>query len=128
MSADSPSSCRDPETGALPAVETPALLHTRLAKQHRADLDAVLQRIKGQKLELVVGAKFDALRGPAADTSFEDKSEAIAQLTLAQRDVESGIMRLGMVLKNIGATPNPYPKSYDPSSPVIEKTADGLKL
>lgn len=33
-----------------------------------------------------------------------------------------------MDLKDIGETPNPYPHSYDPSSPVIEPTADGLKL
>jgi len=39
----------------------------------------------------------------------------------------AAIMWLGMDLKDIGA-PNPYPHSYDPTSPVIEPTADGLKL
>ena len=29
---------------------------------------------------------------------------------------------------NPGSAPNPYPNSKDPSSPVIEKTADGLKF
>lgn len=42
-------------------------------------------------------------------------------------------MWLGMDLKAIneespGASPSPYPESYNPESPVIEPTADGLKL
>jgi len=43
-------------------------------------------------------------------------------------------MWLGMDLKAINEespsdeTANPYPQSYNPESPVIEPTADGLKL
>ena len=43
-------------------------------------------------------------------------------------------MWLGMDLKAINEenpspeTANPYPQSYNPASPVIEPTADGLKL
>ena len=48
--------------------------------------------------------------------------------SLAIAHLEDTIMRLGMDLKEIGETPNPYPHSYDASSPVIDKTADGLKL
>jgi len=42
--------------------------------------------------------------------------------------IQEAIMWLGMDLKDIGESPNPYPHSYDPTSPVIEPTADGLKL
>jgi hypothetical protein len=56
-----------------------------------------------------------------------DRGEAIAQHTISIRDMESAIMRQGMVLKNIG-NPDPYPESRDPSSTVVAPTADGLKL
>jgi hypothetical protein len=47
--------------------------------------------------------------------------------SLAITHLEDTIMRLGMDLKELNE-PNPYPSSYDPSSPKIEPTADGLKL
>jgi hypothetical protein len=46
---------------------------------------------------------------------------------LAITKVQEAIMWMGMDLKRLG-TPNPYPHSYDPSSPVVEPTADNLKL
>jgi len=61
------------------------------------------------------------------DQQFNDRSETIAQVTLAQRDAESAIMRLGMALKYC-AEPNPYPESKNPESQVVEKTADNLKM
>ena len=42
--------------------------------------------------------------------------------------IQEAIMWLGMDLKDIGATPNPYPESYNAASPVVEPTADGLKM
>ena len=42
--------------------------------------------------------------------------------------IQEAIMWLGMDLKDIGATPNPYPESYNAESPVVEPTADGLKM
>ena len=42
--------------------------------------------------------------------------------------IQEAIMWLGMDLKDIGATPNPYPESYNAASPVVEQTADGLKM
>lgn len=92
--------------------------HILVAKQLRKDLDSSLQTIKE-----AVKPNFIA----TASSEFLDKNESVAQLTLAQRDLESCIMRLGMVLKNIG-TPNPYPESYNPASSVVAPTADGLKL
>jgi len=47
--------------------------------------------------------------------------------SLVTTKIQEAIMWLGMDLKDLNE-PNPYPKSYDPASPVIEKTADGLKL
>lgn len=53
--------------------------------------------------------------------------------SLAVTKIQEAIMWLGMDLKaineaNPGAAENPYPHSYDPKSPIIDKTADGLKL
>lgn len=41
--------------------------------------------------------------------------------------IQEAIMWLGMDLKRLGG-PNPYPHSYDPTSPVVDPTADNLKL
>jgi hypothetical protein len=41
--------------------------------------------------------------------------------------LQEAIMWLGMDLKRLG-NPDPYPRSYDPNSPVVEPTADDLKL
>lgn len=71
-------------------------------KQFRQDLDTVLQRIKCSK------------RGG------RERSLTVTKL-------QEAIMWLGMDLKDLGA-PTPYPTSYDPSSPVVEPTADGLKM
>jgi hypothetical protein len=46
---------------------------------------------------------------------------------LAITKLQEAIMWLGMDLKRLG-NPNPYPHSYDPSSSVVEPTADNLKL
>jgi hypothetical protein len=76
---------------------------TQDTKQWRKDLDETLQKIK------------------TSDRSSRERSVAITK-------IQEAIMWLGMDLKDIGETPNPYPHSYDPSSPVIEPTADGIKL
>jgi len=51
---------------------------------------------------------------------------------LAITKAQEAIMWLGMDLKRInveyGGAENPYPESYNPTSPVIEPTADGLKM
>ena len=72
-----------------------------LVKELRRDLDAVLRRVK-------------------AESGSRERSLVITKL-------QEAIMWLGMDLERLGEA-NPYPKSYDPSSPVVEKTADGLKL
>jgi hypothetical protein len=55
----------------------------------------------------------------------EERKVAIMKL-------QEGVMWLGMDLKRIhtesGVGNNPYPTSYDPSSPRIEPTADSLKM
>lgn len=71
-------------------------------KQHRVDLDVVLQRIK------------------SSPRQSRERSLAITKL-------QEAIMWLGMDLKAQN-TPTPYPSSYDPSTRQIEPTADGLKL
>lgn len=83
-------------------------------KQWRKDLDEVLQRIKNQ-----------SGMNPGCDSSSARRSR---ERSLAVTKLQEAIMWLGMDLKDIGETPNPYPHSYDPASPVIEPTAYGLKL
>lgn len=116
------------------------------AKSFRQRLDALLQEMKDHRFAMVNrnnGVCAQML--PASQMSqeqiqaakiaraeyeaeqFLDSGEAVAQHVLSIRDLESAIMRQGMALKYIG-TPNPYPSSKDPSSPVVEPTADGLKL
>ncbi len=49
------------------------------------------------------------------------------EVSLSITKIQEGIMWLGMELKRLGEA-NPYPDSYNPESPVIDKTADGLTL
>jgi hypothetical protein len=99
--------------------EYPAIAQT---KQHRKDLDAVLQNLRRDS-----DKSFTGERAPDHHVrSSRERSIAITKL-------QEAIMWLGMDLKAIndespGASPSPYPESYNPSSPVIEPTADGLKL
>lgn len=76
--------------------------NVREVKEWRRDLDATLQRIKN------------------SIPSSREKSLTITK-------IQEGIMWLGMELKRMNE-PNPYPQSYNPDSPRIEPTADGLKL
>ncbi len=70
-------------------------------KALRRDLDEQLQRIKSLT--------------PSRETA------------LAVTKIQECIMWLGIRLKAIGET-DPYPESRNPDSPIIEPTADGLKL
>lgn len=71
-------------------------------KQFRKDLDGILQLLK-------------------------NSPRKSRERSLAQTKIEEGIMWLGMDLKALNEV-NPYPESYNPASPKIEPTADGLKL
>lgn len=53
--------------------------------------------------------------------------ESSRERSLAITKVQEAIMWLGMDLKRLG-TPTPYPQSYNPESPIVEPTADNLKL
>jgi hypothetical protein len=90
------------------------------AKQFRKNADELLQRMKAHRIELMS-------KNIPQPERFEEIGEVIAQHTLSIRDLEYCIMRQGMALKYIG-TPNPYPESKNPSSTVVEPTADGLKM
>lgn len=95
---------------------TPTEAATADTKQWRKDLDGVLQSIKRGS-----DTKREVL-------TSEDHPRGSRERSLAVTKLQEAIMWLGMDLKDIGETPNPYPHSYDPASPVIEPTADGLKL
>jgi hypothetical protein len=87
------------------------------SKELRQRLDTVLQDVK---------ALSDELKAMPEELNI-DKHEAIAQCIISRRDLESAIMRQGMVLKAVGRA-NPYPESYNPANTQVEPTADGLKL
>ena len=89
-------------------------------KQWRKDLDEVLQRIKRQS---GLGPNSDGSSPYGSSSAYSSFERSLAVTKL-----QEAIMWLGMDLKEIGETPNPYPHSYDPTSPVIEPTADGLKM
>ena len=89
--------------------------HVAFTKQTRQHLDHALQVLKQQS-------------DHAAPTARPSRERSIAITKL-----QEAIMWLGMDLKamkeaGLSDEPNPYPSSYDPSSPKIEPTADGLKL
>jgi hypothetical protein len=89
-------------------------------KTWRRDLDAILQQIKAASVQ---NPPPDY---PAFNRSSRERSTAITK-------VQEAIMWLGMDLKamseeGIDGCSNPYPQSKNPQSPVIEPTADGLKL
>lgn len=86
-------------------------------KQFRKDLDAILQRLKIS----------------SSPTNPHVHARASRERSIAVTKLQEAIMWLGMDLKAIneespGASPSPYPESYNPDSPVIEPTADGLSL
>jgi hypothetical protein len=96
--------------------------HIILDKELRRDIDAIIQRLKegGDK-------NFTGLRSP--DHPVRPSRER----SLAITKLQEAVMWLGMDLKaindeNPGAQENPYPHSKDPSTTIIDKTADGLKL
>lgn len=87
-------------------------------KQFRKDLDGVLQRLKIS----------------SHPTNTHPYARASRERSIAVTKLQEAIMWLGMDLKAINEespsdeTANPYPQSYNPESPVIEPTADGLKM
>lgn len=92
------------------------------AKTFRKKADDLLQEMKGYKKQLMEAVRAN----PQLDKELSDSSEVFAQHTISIRDLESCGMRLGKVLQYIG-TPDPYPESRNPASPVVAPMADGLK-
>lgn len=114
----------DNQTSPPPAFDRAAATVT--AKTFRKQLDDLLQGMKEHAKSMRTALANPGL--PGMDEPFaDDPAEAMAQHMLSVRDLESAIMRQGMVLKSIGAT-NPYPNSKDPSNLVIEPTAEGLTM
>ena len=84
----------------------------------RRQLDGILQSIK-----------YDS-----HPTATHEWARSSRERSLAVRKLQAAIMWLDMDLKAINnespseETTNPYPQSYNPESPVIHPTADGLTL
>lgn len=99
------------------------------AKDFRLAADTLLQGMKYHRKELMNIAYLapETPGGKAPTSDFADYSEVLAQHIIAMRDLESCIMRQGMVLKAIG-NPTPYPNSYNPGNTVVDPTADGLTM
>lgn len=103
-----------PEAEITETAEPAHLVHIRNTKRFRASLDETLQSLKG-----------------CSDVKKDGRSSR--ERSIAMTKLQEAIMWLGMDLKaineeNPGASPNPYPQSYNPDSPVVEPTADGLNL
>lgn len=96
------------------ATEVP--YHVAETKNWRKQIDEVIQNVKRGS-----DPQFTGERPP--DHPVRNSRER----SLAITKLQEAVMWLGMDLKDQG-NPNPYPHSYDPSSPVIEPTADNLKL
>lgn len=90
------------------------------SKTFRKKADELLQEMKEHRRAFM-----------AADTKMltecSDCIEAASHMQISINHIEDAIMRQGMALKYIG-NPDPYPQSKDPSSSVVEPTADGLKM
>lgn len=92
----------------------PAIAQT---KQLRKELDSVLQNLRRDS-----DKDFTGTRPP------QHPLRSSRERSLALTKIQEAIMWLGMDLKSIGESPNPYPHSYDPKSAVIDPTADELKM
>lgn len=84
-------------------------------------------------LRKTLDAALQQLRTALSQGSPEKAPRTSRERSIAVTKIQEAIMWLGMDLKAIneespGAAPNPYPQSYDPSSPVIAPTSEGLKL
>lgn len=85
-------------------------------KQLRVELDQVLQHLRRDS-----EARYGGYRPP------NHRLRASRERSLAMTKLQEAIMWLGMDLKAIGEE-NPYPHSYDPTSPIVDPTSQGLKL
>ncbi len=97
-------------------------------KTFRRDIDAILQRIKNVTTLDPTNTQCPDGK-PAQPIGYRASRERSISITKLQE----AVMWLGMDLKalaeeNPGLLANPYPSSKDPTSLVIEPTADGLKM
>ena len=96
-------------------------------KSYRKDLDKILQMIKRDST--LDRDNIDSTGQPAKQIGYRSSRERSIAIT----KIQEAIMWLGMDLKamneeGVSGCENPYPQSFNPESPVIEPTADGLKL
>lgn len=94
-------------------IPTPTALTKHLRK-----LDEILQELKTE----------------SSPTAPHARAGVSRERSIAVKKLQQAIMWLGIDLKDINEesqydeTANPCPQSYNPESPVIKPTADGLKL
>jgi len=80
-----------------------------------------------------IGVPYNVKADKELRKALDDELQKLKGLTLSREralaitKIQEAIMWLGMDLKRLGA-PEPYPHSYDPESPVVDPTADDLKL
>lgn len=96
------------------------------------DLDGEIYRLVHERNRLAAHA-FDVAAVKEMRRGLDERLQTIKgwkpsrERSLTITKLQEAIMWLGMDLKRLNE-PNPYPSSYSPESPVIEPTADGLKL
>jgi len=96
-------------------------------KTFRRDIDKLIQQLKNVTTtdSSVTGTDGQPAK-PIGYRTSRERSHALTKL-------QEAVMWLGMDLKAIGVeypgyVVNPYPSSKDPSTTIIEPTADGLKM
>lgn len=109
--------------------------HIILDKELRRDIDSIIQRLKDGEKEHDNPNPPDQEKMHRSDYLYSQKlpGRRSRERSLAITKLQEAVMWLGMDLKaineeNPGAVGNPYPHSKDPSTTIIDKTADGLKL
>lgn len=96
--------------------------HITQTKQSRKDLDNCLRALRE-----------NADRGYTGNRHPDHAVRSSCERSVAITKIQEATMWLGMDLRAIneevpGSAPNPYPESYNPASPKIEPTSEGLKL
>lgn len=103
------------ENPPIPEIDGDKASLTQCTKALRVSLDRIIQVSKAMKQSCI------------HEEEVDDAGEFKACCQLSIRKQQEAVMWFGMGLKALGAT-NPYPHSYDPKSPVVDPTAQGMKL
>lgn len=95
-----------------------------------SDFNAAVRLTSGSQTDDQMDVAIDKTLRRSLDRQLQylKESRPSRERSLAITKLQEAVMWLGMDLKRIGNTPNPYPNSKDPTNAIVDPTADGLKL